>query len=78
MDQFTKFLAVEHLKGKPSFVIIKNVFELSYLENKGAAFGILQNQRCFLLLVSVFVITIIFMLYIKIPTSKTIHSASRL
>lgn len=70
LDQFTKFLAIEHLKGKPSFVIIKNVFELSYLENKGAAFGILQNQRWFFIVSFVFVITIIFMLYIKLPTSK--------
>ena len=28
LDQFTKFLAVEHLKGKPSFVIIKMYLSL--------------------------------------------------
>ncbi|MEE1304557.1 MAG: signal peptidase II [Agathobacter sp.] len=40
LDQITKWLAVEKLsKGEP-FVLIKNVFELQYLENQSAAFGI--------------------------------------
>ena len=40
LDQFTKYLAVVKLKDKASFPIIRNVLELQYLENKGAAFGI--------------------------------------
>lgn len=36
LDQYTKYLAVTHLKERPSIVIIRNVFELSYLENKGS------------------------------------------
>ena len=47
LDQYTKFLAVTHLKDQSPYIIIKNVFELNYLENKGAAFGIMQNQRWF-------------------------------
>ena len=47
LDQYTKFLAVTHLKDAP-FSIIDGVFELRYLENRGAAFGILQNQQIFL------------------------------
>ena len=43
-DQYTKNLAVIHLKDKPAFNIISGVLELNYLENKGAAFGMLQNQ----------------------------------
>ena len=41
IDQFTKYLAVINLKDRSPFVIIKDVFELHYLENTGAAFGIL-------------------------------------
>ncbi len=40
LDQLTKLWAVVGLKNKPSFVLIPNVFELSYLENQSAAFGI--------------------------------------
>lgn len=39
LDQFTKYLAVVFLKEKPSIPIIENVFELKYLENTSAAFG---------------------------------------
>lgn len=39
-DQFTKYLVVNGLKGKTAIPIIKDVFELKYLENTSAAFGI--------------------------------------
>ena len=38
-DQLTKYLAVLFLKGQPAIPIIKEVFELKYLENTSAAFG---------------------------------------
>ena len=43
IDQWTKYMAVLHLKEQPAFVLWKGVFELQYLENKGAAFGMLQG-----------------------------------
>lgn len=39
IDQLTKRLAVFYLKNKPAIPIIKDVFELEYLENTSAAFG---------------------------------------
>jgi signal peptidase II len=39
-DQFTKYLAVARLKEQEPFVLIPGVFELHYLENTSAAFGI--------------------------------------
>ena len=47
LDQWTKHLAVMHLKDQNPFSIIEGVFKLQYLENRGAAFGLLQNQRIF-------------------------------
>lgn len=40
LDQLTKYLAVRFLKGQAAIPIIKDVFELKYLENTSAAFGI--------------------------------------
>ena len=37
-DQFTKILAVKHLKNENPINIVKNVFQLHYLENRGASF----------------------------------------
>lgn len=39
-DQWTKWLVLLHLKGHDAVVLISGVFELRYLENRSAAFGI--------------------------------------
>lgn len=70
LDQITKYFAVLTLKDGEPFVIIQNVFELHYLENRGAAFGMLQNKQIFLL--SLAVIFLLFMCYVfyKMPSEK--------
>ena len=70
VDQFTKYLAVKNLKGQDSFIIIKNVFQLHYLENRGAAFGMLQNQRAFFIFSFIIIIAAIIYLYMKLPVTK--------
>lgn len=69
-DQWTKRLAVIHLKEKPSIPLIPGVLELQYLENRGAAFGMMQNcQWLFVILCVLFVIaTLIF--YWKMPGTR--------
>ena len=59
LDQFTKHLAVVHLKNQPAYVIIDGVLELQYLENRGSAFGMLQNQKVFILFVHVLLAVIV-------------------
>ena len=44
-DQVTKLLAVSHLKNIDSISLVRGVFELRYLENRGAAFGMMQNMN---------------------------------
>lgn len=44
LDQYTKYLAVKHLMGKPAVPLIDRVLELSYLENRGMAFGMFQGK----------------------------------
>ena len=70
LDQFTKHLVVLHLKGQSSYVLLKNIFQLEYLENRGAAFGVLQNQRIFFY-ASVIVISLaVIWFYSKVPMEK--------
>ena len=47
IDQLTKHFAVIYLKDQMPIKLIDGVFELNYLENRGAAFGMLQNQKFF-------------------------------
>lgn len=71
LDQLTKWLAVTLLQGNPSVPIIPEVFQLTYLENPGAAFGMLQNNRWVFLIVSTVGILAVFLyLLMKRPTSK--------
>ncbi len=61
LDQYTKYLAINHLKNRPALVLIDGVLELQYLENRGSAFGMLQNQKFIILFVGiVFLAVIIF------------------
>lgn len=46
-DQLTKQLAVQYLYQNEPVEIIPGVFELQFLINKGAAFGIMQNHQYF-------------------------------
>lgn len=70
LDQLTKHLVLENLKGNPPVVIIKDIFQLEYLENRGAAFGLFQNQR-FFFFVSVFIISVIAVIfYLRVPMTR--------
>lgn len=71
IDQLTKALAVQYLKGKEAFVLWKGVFELRYLENRGAAFGILQGQKWFFIISTMVVLAFLAYLFLKkIPQEK--------
>lgn len=70
LDQWTKHLAVVHLKNSRAISLIDGVLELKYLENRGSAFGILQNQKFFILFVGfVFMAAVLFFLF-KLPMAK--------
>lgn len=73
IDQWTKWLACSYLKSQGELPIIKNVFVLQYLENRGAAFGMLQNQRIFLLSLTTVILIALIVVYKKIPSGKRFH-----
>lgn len=75
LDQWTKWLAAVHLKGNPPIELISGIFELKYLENRGAAFGILQNQKALLVIFTAIILVGIVYIYLKkIPSEKRYFS----
>lgn len=52
IDQLSKLWAVNSLKEIGSIPIIENVFHLTYVENRGAAFGMLQNNQIIFVVVA--------------------------
>ena len=70
LDQVTKQLAVQYLKNAPAVPILPEIFELSYLENHGAAFGILQGQKMFLVIITGLTMALLIYAYFCIPEKK--------
>lgn len=70
IDQVTKYFAIQKLKEQPSFVLIDGVFELRYLENRGAAFGMLQNGKVFFVFAAIVMLTLIVFVLVKAPVSR--------
>lgn len=72
-DQWTKSLAVTHLMNQEPFVIIPGVFQLRYLENRGAAFGMMQGQQTFFVVMAAIAVLAITYMYFKLPWEKRFH-----
>lgn len=66
-DQFTKLLAVEYLKDQKPVVVIDGVFQLEYLENRGAAFGIFQGRQAFFILSAILISAAVVWFFLKVP-----------
>ncbi len=69
-DQYTKAWAVFALKDKPAIPVIPGILELNYLENRGAAFGMMQNQKIFFIFVAVIILGCIIYMLIKAPAQR--------
>ncbi len=67
IDQLSKLWVLKTLKGKEPIVLIENVLEFRYLENRGAAFGILQNKMWFFLIVTVIVLAVLLVFIGRVP-----------
>ena len=64
LDQLTKWLAVRFLSPITTQPLIKNVLHLTYVENRGAAFGMLANHRwVFIMISSVTILLLLGALY---------------
>lgn len=50
LDQFTKALVMKSMVPGESIPLLQDIFHITYVLNPGAAFGILSNQRMFLLI----------------------------
>lgn len=70
LDQWTKYLAVRHLKDQPDIPLIDNVLYLHYLENRGAAFGLFQNQFLFFGIMTVIILCAVIYVLWHMPSDK--------
>ena len=70
LDQSTKRLAEDRLKGRSvPLPVVGDFLRFTYVENRGAAFGLLQDQTAFFVLVGLVVIGVIAASYRYLPRS---------
>ena len=68
IDQIIKYLISAYLQPVGSVSVIDNIFSLTYVENKGVAFGMFSDMRwIFVALTSILLVIIIFYMFKKRP-----------
>ena len=70
VDQLTKYAAVAFLKSRKRIDLIPGVFELFYLENRGAAFGIMRGRQFIFIVIALLITICLAFLYRRIPCEK--------
>lgn len=65
LDQYTKYVARAALGGGNVVGFIDGVIDFVYVENRGAAFGMLQDTRWFLVALTVLVLAVLTFYIIK-------------
>lgn len=70
IDQITKYVSQNMLQENSSISIIEGIFDLTYVENRGAAFGLFQNKQ-FIFVAIAILVTIVGIGYIhKVKNNK--------
>lgn len=69
-DQITKLLAESKLMGISTYPLIENIFHFTYVENRGAAFGMLSDHRWVFMLLSVVGIALV-LVYLIVTKPKS-------
>lgn len=62
IDQITKLIARKSLQGKPSVPVIKDFFHLTYVENRGGAWGAFSGKLWLFIIITVFALGLMFYL----------------
>lgn len=76
LDQLVKYLVRTQMTMGQSIPIIPGIFHLTYIENPGAAFGILANQRLLFLLLTAIITGIMFYLYLHLKNKNSLAAFS--
>lgn len=74
IDQISKYLIIKNVKYNELIPVINNFFYITYHENKGAAWGILQNKRAIFIIATI--ILSIIMGYILFKTENHVLKLS--
>lgn len=66
LDQIIKYFVSTNMFLGQSIPVLPQIFHLTYIQNPGAAFGILENQRSLFILIAAVLIVAVIYFYKKI------------
>ena len=79
LDLFFKMLVLLYLKPVGTVKVFGDIFKLTYVENRGVAFGMFQGMQWIFIAVTVIMLfLIIFYMFKKRPQGKLVYIASAL
>lgn len=70
IDQATKYIALTKLKPLGSVTFIDGFMDFTFVENRGAAFGILNGRVWLLLVIAAVICIVIIAVMLKMPNTK--------
>ena len=71
LDQITKYLTIFYLKPIDTLPLIEDVLHLTYVENTGAAFGMMKDARwVFMVISTLAIVGILVYMFWKRPSDK--------
>lgn len=65
IDQYSKYLIIQNFELNDTKPIIKDVFELHYIRNTGAAWGIFKDQQLFFCVSTIFVSILAMLIFVR-------------
>lgn len=69
-DRLTKYLAVKYLMPVGPAKVLDGIFNLTYVENRGVAFGLFQNMHFVIVPLNILIVVLCLVLMIKAIKSK--------
>jgi signal peptidase II len=69
-DQVSKYFALTYLEPIGTIPVIQNILAFTYIENRGAAFGILQGARLGFLVITPVMVAALAYYFIKLPYGR--------
>lgn len=72
-DQITKTIIVKFVNPGESFPIIRNIFHITLIFNRGVAFGIFAHNSYLFIIVSTFIALLIIVSFIRRLPSHSLH-----
>lgn len=70
LDQWSKAVASATIKINGPYALWPGVFELQYLENSGAAWGMLNGQMILFVVLAVLITAAVAYVYVRMPDTK--------